>query len=379
MTGRMTSGGMTTNWAEIRAGFPSIQAVTFLNTATFGQLPVAGEEAIARHLARRREFACTDFLAWFTDHDGLRVKLARLVHAQPEDIAFTPNASWALAHLLNGLDWREGDEVVTAEGEFTNHLYVAEHLTRRGVKCIRCGYEEVLSSLTPHTRLVMLSTVNYSTGYRARIEEIGAELRRRGILFYLDATQSLGALQLDFSSVRPDLLSVDCYKWMLAPNGAAFMAVSAELRERLAPLSVGWRSHFEWRNVDRLHEGMPEFSSTAEKYEAGMLASLPLCALEASVDLMLSIGPATIEQRVLALAGLIRERLRALGGDALPYEDSAIVGVRFPGRDASALALELKRQGIIVSARHGQLRISTHFYNNEDDIARLANTLQILL
>jgi len=370
---------MTPDWAGIRAGFPSIQAVTFLNTATFGQLSVASEEAIARHLARRREFACTDFLSWYTDLDGLRAKLGRLIHAAPDDIAFMANASWALAHLLNGLDWREGDEVVTAEGEFSNHLYVAEHLTRRGVKCIRCGYEEVLESLTPRTRLVMLSTVNYSTGYRARIDEIAAELRRRGILFYLDATQSLGALRLDFGSVRPDLLAVDCYKWMLAPNGAAFMAVSPELRQRLAPLAIGWRSHHEWRRVDSLHEGMPEFSATAEKYEAGMLASLPLCALEASVDLMLATGPENIEQRVLALAGLVRERLRALGGEPLPYDDSAIAAVRFPGKDASALAVELKKHGVIVSARHGLLRVSTHFYNNEEDIARLASAISCLL
>jgi cysteine desulfurase/selenocysteine lyase len=370
---------MSTDWAGIRAGFPSLANWTFLNTATFGQLPLAGEEAIARHLARRREFACTDFLSWFSDLDGLRAKLGRLIHAAPEDIAFMPNASWVLAHLLNGVDWRPGDEVVTVEGEFSNHLYVAEHLTRRGVKCIRCGNGEVATSLTPRTRLVMLSTVNYSTGYRARIEEIAAELRRREILFYLDATQSLGALELDFGAIRPDMLAVDCYKWMLAPNGAAFMAVSSELRQRLEPLAIGWRSHHEWRRVDNLYEGMPEFSTTAEKYEAGMLASLPLCALEASVDLMLEVGPEHIEQRVLALAGLVRERLRALGGEPLPYDDSAIVATRFPGRDASALAVELKRNGVITSARHGLLRVSTHFYNNEDDVARLASAIQSLL
>ncbi len=370
---------MTIDWAGIRAGFPSLANRTFLNSATFGQLSIASENAIARHLARRREFACTDFLDWYTDLDGLRVKLGQLIQTAPEDIAFMPNASWALAHLLNGLDWRAGDEVVTVEGEFPNHLYVAEHLTRRGVNCVRCGCEEVLQSLTSRTRLVMLSTVNYSTGYRARIEEIAPELRRRGVLFYLDATQSLGALRLDFGSIRPDLLAVDCYKWMLAPNGAGFMAVSPGLRQRLDPLAVGWRSHREWRRVDSLHEGMPEFSSTAEKYEAGMLASLPLCALEASVDLMLEIGPERIEQRVLALGGLVRERLRALGGEPLPYDDSAIVAARFPGKDASALAVELRKHQVVTSARHGLLRVSTHFYNNEDDIARLADTLESLL
>jgi len=370
---------MTPNWDAIRAGFPPVQHLTFFNTATFGQLSVASEQAIARHLKRRREFACADFLDWYTDFDGLRAKLACLIHAAPEDIAFMPNASWALAHLLNGLDWRAGDEVVTAEGEFCNQLYVAEHLTRRGVRRIRCEYEDVLAALTPRTRLVLLSTVNYTTGYRARVTEIAAELRRRGVLFYLDATQSLGALQLDCSAVQPDLLAVDCYKWMLAPNGAAFMAVAPALRERLAPLAVGWRSHSGWRNVDQLWEGMPEFSATAEKYEAGMLASLPLCALEASVDLMLGTGPEVIEQRVLALAGLVRERLRALGGEPLPYGDSAIAAVRFPGHDASALAVALKKRGIIVSARHGQLRVSTHLYNNDEDVARLAAALRELL
>jgi len=82
---------------------------------------------------------------------------------------------------------------------------------------------------------------------------------------------------------------------------------------------------------------------------------------------------------VLALARLVRERLRALGGDPLPYDDSAIAAVRFPGKDASALSVELKKHGVIVSARHGQLRVSTHFYNNEDDVARLAGTIQSLL
>jgi hypothetical protein len=96
---------------------------------------------------------------------------------------------------------------------------------------------------TPRTRLVAISTVNYSTGFRPPLEEISETLRRRGILLYLDGTQSLGALQFDVSRIRPDLFAVDAYKWLLSPNGAGFMYVSPELRERLAPAVIGWRSH----------------------------------------------------------------------------------------------------------------------------------------
>ena len=91
------------------------------------------------------------------------------------------------------------------------------------------------------------------------------------ILLYLDGTQSLGALQFDVSRIRPDLFAVDAYKWLLSPNGAGFMYVSPELRERLAPAVIGWRSHRDWRNHENLHHGAPEFAAEAEKYEGGML------------------------------------------------------------------------------------------------------------
>jgi len=214
---------------------------------------------------------------------------------------------------------------------------------------------------------------------RMFVAELAAELRKRGILFYLDATQSLGALRLNFQEIQPDLLAVNCYKWMLAPNGAAFMAVAPGLRQRLEPLAIGWRSHHDWRRVDWLHEGAPELMDGAEKYEAGMLSSLSLYALAASLELMFELGPERIEERVLGLAREVRARIRALGGEPLPYDNTAIVAARFPGHDASELAARLKQQRVLVSARHGLLRVSTHFYNNETDLDRFASTLADLL
>jgi cysteine desulfurase/selenocysteine lyase len=371
---------MATDWAEIRGEFPALAEWTYLNTATFGQMPQRAAEAVARHFARRDELACTDFMGWFEDCDRIRVRVAAFIGCQPADIAFIHNASAGLSLLLGGLDWKTGDRIVTLEDEFPNHYYFPSHLGGRGVEFVETAWEAFYDALTPRTRLVAISTVNYSTGFRPPIEEISQELKRRGILLYLDGTQSLGALQFDVSRIRPDLFAVDAYKWLLSPNGAGFMYVSPELRERLPPAVIGWRSHRDWRNHENLHHGAPRFSAEAEKYEGGMLPFALLYAMDAVVEMIQAIGPERIERRVMELAAQTRDVLRGAGAVLLadgssPRYDSQIVTARFAGRDASAIARELRARKVLVAARHGNLRVSPHFYNDESDLARLAEAL----
>jgi selenocysteine lyase/cysteine desulfurase len=156
------------------------------------------------------------------------------------------------------------------------------------------------------------------------------------------------------------------------------MYVSPGFRKKLPPNIIGWRSHHDWRNVDRLHSGTPEFKDAAEKYEGGGLPFHLLYALEASVDWMLEIGPEAIERRVLDLADQTRRMLRGLGAQV---EDtgSQIVMAGFPGSDASGLARALREQNVVIAARHGRLRVSPHFYNDEGDLHRLESALKRLL
>jgi cysteine desulfurase/selenocysteine lyase len=368
---------MPTDWHQIRAEFPALSNWTFLNTATFGQIPRRAVEAIHRHLARRDEFACSDFLGWFDDADGIRGLIARLIHCSPEDIAFIPNASTAFSLLLGGMDWKPGDQIVTLQDEFPNHYYYPSYLNRRGVKFIETPYERFFDSVSPRTRLVALTTVNYSTGFRPPLAEISKFLRERGVLLYVDGTQSVGALPFDAEAIRPDLLAVHGYKWLLAPNGAGFMYVSPELRARLEPSIIGWRSHYDWRNHDYLHHGAPVFKTEAEKYEGGMLTFPVIYAMGASIEMMLEIGPTVIEERVMELAGQVRAILRRAGAvllsDQCPHYESPIVAARF--RDPSAMARELKARRVLVAARHGNLRVSPHFYNDSSDLARFEEAL----
>jgi selenocysteine lyase/cysteine desulfurase len=369
---------MSVDWAAVRAQFPALANWTYLNTATFGQLPRRATEAVAQHFAHRDELACGDFLQWFDDIDRLRGKIGRLIHCGPEDVAFIPNASTALGILLGGLDWRAGDRILTLEHEFPNNLYAPGLLARGGVEMVERPWERFYDSVDSRTRLVAISSVNYNNGFAPPLEQLSTFLHERGVLLYVDGTQSMGALRFDAGRIQPDMLAVHAYKWLISPSGAGFLYVHPDLRARLRPNVLGWRSHHDWRNVDNLHHGVPELPDSAEKYEGGSVSFPLLYAMEASIDLVLEIGPEVIEQRVMELASKTREILRSSGASVETCA-SPIVAARFENRDVSALARALKEKRVLVAARRGHLRVSPHFYNNEEDLERLSSALRGLL
>ena len=358
------------DWIKARGEFPALERWTYLNTATYGQMPGRAARAIAGHSQRRDELASTDFLDWYVDADRIRSSIARLIHAKPDDIAFVPSAAAALSIVLAGLGPAAGNNIVTLDDEFPNYLY--QDMTRKVV------WEKFYESVDHRTRMVAFSEVNYATGFRPPLREIVPFLKARGVPLFLDGSQSVGALTFDVRKTPVDALAVHGYKWLMSPTGAGFMYVSPAFRKKLPPNIIGWRSHHDWRNVDRLHSGAPQFKDSAEKYEGGGLPFHLLYAMEASVEWMLEIGPDAIERRVLELAESARRMLRGLGAQV---EDtgSQIVMAGFSGMDASAAARALRERKVVIAARHGRLRISPHFYNDDQDLLRLETALKNLL
>ena len=366
---------MPPDWARVREEFPSLTQWVFLNTATYGQMPRCATNAVAAHFARRDELACSDFLAWFDDADRIRASVGKLIHCEASDIAFANNAATALAWVFNGLSWQPGDQVVALSGEFPNNLYAPAAMQDRGVEFVETDWEHFYETVTSRTRLVLMSTANYSTGFLPPLMEISEFLRSRGVLFCVDGTQTLGALRFDVQQVRPDMLAVHGYKWLLSPNGAGFAYISPEFRARLRPSVVGWRSDQGWRNVANLSHGAPLFCADAEKFEGGMLNFPSLYGMGASIDMMLQLGPEEIEKRVLGLAEECAQILECAGAQIL-HRGSPILAARFPDADAVQLAGRLKEQRILVSARHRSLRVSVHFYNDGHDLLALAAALR---
>ncbi|HEX4277621.1 MAG TPA: aminotransferase class V-fold PLP-dependent enzyme [Bryobacteraceae bacterium] len=359
------------NWESIRAEFPALANWTWLNTATFGQVPTRARAAVDRHFAHRDETASADFLNWFDDVDAIRALVGRLINCEADDIAFAANAASALSLFLGGMEWNEGDRIVTLRDEFPNQYYFAASLASRGVELVELNE---INQLPDRTRAVILSTVNYSNGYRPDVELVSQLTHRAGALLYLDGTQSVGALRFDIARVKPDMLAVDGYKWLLTPNGATFFYISPDLRRTLHPSVMGWRSDKGWRSVDELQHGIPVLPDSAEKYEGGMLNFGAIYGAAESIRMMLEIGPERIEQRVLELAGLTAQILRQAGA-SIVNDNTNVVAAHWHGRDVSALAKQLQQQRIIVAARHGNLRVSPHFYNTEADLERLRAAL----
>jgi cysteine desulfurase/selenocysteine lyase len=359
------------NWDSIRAEFPALGNWTWLNTATFGQMPERTRAAVDRHFAHRNETACSDFLDWFDDVDGIRALIAQLINCRPDDIAFVMNAASALSLFLGGINWHPGDRIVTLRDEFPNQYYFAASLAERGVELIEM---DEITSLPERTRAVLVSTVNYSNGYRPDVAHIAQIAHQADALLYVDGTQSVGALRFDVAAVKPDMLAVDGYKWLLCPNGATFFYISPDLRRTLRPSVMGWRSDKGWRSVDELHHGSPKLTEAAERYEGGMLNFASIYGAAESVRMMLEIGTECIERRVLELAQMAADILRQSGA-SIVNQNTNIVAAHWPDRDASALARKLQQQRIIVAARHGNLRVSPHFYNTEADLETLRAAL----
>jgi cysteine desulfurase / selenocysteine lyase len=244
------------DWAAIRGEFPALEHWTYLNTATYGQMPRRAVEAMAHHSQQRDELASSNFLEWYDDADRLRDSIARLIHATPEDIAFVPNAAAALSIVLSGLGISSADNIVTLDDEFPNYQYM--NVGRK------VPWERFYDSVDDRTRLVAFSEINYATGFRPPLREVSRFLVERGVPLFIDGSQSVGALTFDVRETPVDVLAVHGYKWLASPTGAGFMYVSPAMRAKLPPNIIGWRSHHDWRNVSNLHHGNPEFKDSAE-------------------------------------------------------------------------------------------------------------------
>ena len=236
------------------------------------------------------------------------------------------------------------------------------------------------AAIDEHTRLVMMSTVNYSTGLRPPVDQIGPLLGERGVLFYVDATQSLGALRLNAREIQADMVAAHGYKWLLCPAGIGVAYISPRVREWLAPSLLSWRSDRNWCSVDMLHHGPPDLPEEAYKYEGGIQNFPGIYAMGAVLQMMTDLGLDNIETRLRQLSECGRDVLRGAGGklpvDRLPFYDSPILAAQFPGTDVSRLAARLRENRVVVSARHGYLRVSPHFFNDEEDLAKLGRMLQ---
>ena len=370
--------------SEARKLFPITERYAYLNHASVGALPRPVVEAMGRYLAGREMGGSEVLIDWDDDVERIRQAVARFIDAHRDEIVFTCSVSHGLNIVGAGLDWAPGDNLICAETEFTANVYPWTNLQRRGVQVRfaparenRILIEDVAALMDRRTRLVAISFVEFGTGYRNDLDALAALCQDRGVYLCVDGIQGLGALQFSVAQTPVDFMAAHAAKWMLGPIGAGFLYVRRNLLTRLDPVMTGWRAILHRDDYYRYDSPLRD---SGERFEPGSLNAVGLVGMEAAIELLLSVGLAEIERRVLALTDYLITGLQATGCTittpiAHHGERSGIVCFRQQGVDSAVLAEKLHAAGVIVSLRGDVIRVSPHFYNNQHELERLLEVL----
>ena len=373
------------DWDALRREeFPVAERWAYFDHAAVAPLPRRSGDALRGWVADQERNGVVGWPEWGGKVERARAGCARLINADPSEIAFIANTTQGIGIVAEGYPWEPGDSVVTAAEEYTSNLFPWMNLADRGVTLRtvptrpdgRIWVDDLAAAIDSTTRVLTISHVEFASGFRNDLDALGALCRDRGIAFFVDAIQGLGPLTIDVRKTPIDFLAADGHKWMLGPEGAGLLYIRREWIERLRTIGVGWKSVTSSYNSSEVDFTL---KPDASRWEGGTFAMAPLQAFAASLDLLLEIGPEVVSRRILDRAEAVREAARSAGwrvhGSTRPGDLSGIVAMEKPGVDPEAFARGLRGRGIALSCRRGRLRVSAHIYNDGDDLGRLAGAL----
>ncbi len=313
---------------------------------------------------------------------------AKLLNCEPDEVSLVGPTSLALSLVAAGLDFRKGDNILIYHDDYPSNVYPWMALADQGVKVRLLNTRglgvirqvDVMGQVDENTRLVALASNHFISGHRLEHDAIGKFLRERGILFCLDAIQTLGAFPTTVENV--DFLAADSHKWLLGPCGAGLLYVKKDLQEKLNPPIYGWHNV---RNPDFVAQASIEFRSGAAKFEAGTHNLIGLTGLLSAMELALEIGVANIAAELLRKRARLVPAIQAKGYTVLnaevkPEHFSGITSFYASGKNLADLHQKLAEAGVIASLRADRqgrhyLRLSPHFYNTDAELQRVVELL----
>ncbi len=360
--------------AALREEFPVTTDTVFFNHSAVSPMPrracLAGQAVFTDRCQR----ASADYFRWMDAVAEARSRAAWLLGTAPEQVAFTNNTSHGLSLVAAGLPFSPGDKVAVTWPDFPTLRFPFDNLASRGVSVVeipkRVGRVDLDAArrLIPGCRLVVASTVDWTTGVVAPTAELAALCRENGALFCLDAIQSLGALPMDVTALGVDFLSAGCHKWQLGPMGLGIFYAAPGVGALLDTVLVGWRSMREAEKLEPLFRPM----DGAGRFEPGTQDIAGICAYGAALSLFQELGMERVREGIFAvadqLAAGLRERRLSIASPLDAANRSGILA--FSHRDAAGLYARLMETGVAVSLRDGRIRLSPHCYNDASDVRR---------
>lgn len=352
----------------------------YLNHAAISPLSKNVRHAIDRFLIDRHTGAIDLFEQWSNLIEDTRLKISRLIHAKSADnITFLGNTSEAVSAITEGLTWENGDEIILNTLEFPSNVQPFRILGRKGVKINYVEPDEggiiqpgdIEKAITPKTKMVSISAVQYLTGLKSNLKAIGEICENHNLLFVVDGIQGLGAVDIDVVGCKIDALASGSHKWLMAPMGIGFLYISEKMKQHLTPFKTGWLSvevPWDMRNFEQ------NWAPISSHLEVGTYNMIGIKGLNASLSTFEEIGYVEVYSMINEHSNYLFEHLSGVNGIQIltPTDSkfrSGIITFKVDGmNDCDQFVSNLKQHKITLSSREGFIRISPHYYNTREEL-----------
>ncbi len=366
-----------TDWNSLRARFPLLARHGFLNSCSYGLLSTEVEAAFGQYLADRHEYG-SHWDHWVGRYEALRGDFATLLGADADEIAVTGSASAGINAVASSMHF-DGDrnKVVMTDLEFPTNAQIWYAQAARGANIVQVPeggnattLERLAAAIDDRTRIVAVTHVCYRNGEKLDVGAIARMARARGAYVLIDGFQAIGTAPIDVHALDCDFYAGGTLKYLLGTAGVGFLYARRATTKDLQPSVTGWFAQDDIGAMD--HRGHHP-ASTARRFEAGTPPVPNVYAAAAGLGIIAEVGLEAIGRRIAHLTARIVEHAQLLGiGMATPDDPArrgAMVALR--SHDAPAMVTALHEADIVTSSRDGNVRLSPHFYNNEEDIDRV--------
>ncbi|MGO1562880.1 MAG: aminotransferase class V-fold PLP-dependent enzyme [Actinomycetaceae bacterium] len=358
---------------SIRDRFPIFENLTYINSCSQGALSDSVRAAYEDYLTNLRTKG-SDWDAWVGKQEEVRGLVGRLLNTASENVALTASASVALSAIVSSVDFSgERSVIVTTDLDFPTAAQVWHAQERRGaeVRTVATDASGVLDldeldrAVDDRTAIVSVPHVCYRNGAHVDLAAAVEIAHRHGALVVVDAYQSVGARPIDVEALAPDFLVGGALKYLLSSPGTGFMYVNPATTADLVPTSTGW---FAARDIFAMSIDAYDPATSARRYEAGTPAVPSLYAAAAGIGLLLEVGVEATAEHVAGLCARLRAGVADLGGTVVTPASAPGPLIAVRSTDVDALVASMAADGVVVSSRDGNLRVSPHFYNSGADI-----------
>ncbi len=365
----------------IEENFPTLSSMVYLNTASTGIPPRRTIEVMREQIESRTRpgRSLDDTIDFFR---GLRQTLARLLGGREENYAPTASTSHGLNAAAHALEYEPGSNIVICDLEFPANYVPWQNVCRwydvelRVVKSRngRASAEDFAQVIDERTRVVAVSLVQFSSGYKIDIRELARAAHDVDAMLVADIIQAAGWADIDLPALKVDFAAAQAAKWLVGPIGAGFVYVSRQALEVVRPRYLGWWGVKDTKNFSYFER---EPLEDARRFHVGSLSPVSQGGLLSSLETLLEIPNGTRERAAMKVADYLRERLSDIGVEYYDFgarNNSPIVSCR--PDDVEDVAARLTKKNIHCSVRNGRLRVSPHFYNTAEDIDHLVEVLR---